>query len=195
MTKPSPTKALELKITQEIIDRSVRRDSTACVLADALKIAMPGGVRPLVDLQTIAISVPEKGLRYHWLTPRAAQKILLNFDQGAELTPTVVKLRDGWTTKMVHHNQLSHRSKSSREERKAELAAKERAGLLTKSENYFLTKLRATDERLKQTKNTKADRADYAGRPPVASLSNANGRKYGLRLTRLTEHGQTLVSE
>lgn len=187
---------VHLEVTQEIIDRAVRRDSTACVLADALKIAIPGGTRPLVDLQTISISVPERGLRYHWLTPRPAQRLLINFDQGAQLIPGTVDLRHGWTTPIDKHHQrrFGGKDSKSRAERKQELEQKEKAGMLNANEKRALKTMRDNDARAAQQPKHAPDRtlAD-GGRPPMASLSNSRGRRYGLRLTRLTEHGERLV--
>lgn len=199
--KPKNTRSLKLDVTEEIIDRAVRRDSTACVLADALKVAVKGGVRPLVDLQTMSITVPERGLRYHWLTPRSAQRILINFDQGAQLAPEVVRLSQGWTTSI--RNNGGPQTKLSREERKQALEAGEAAGSLSPVEVRALATMRTTDERRAASDGAEHDpgtpegqvRSRWNGRPPVASLTNQNGRKYGLRLTRLTQHGEALISE
>lgn len=206
MRKPKGiTRHLQLDVTEEIIDRAVRRDSTACVLADALKVACPGGVRPLVDLQTMSITVPEKGLRYHWLTPRSAQRILINFDQGGQLAPEVVRLSQGWTTSV--RKKGGPVEKRNRDQRKQELEAGEAAGTLSPVEVRALATMRATDERQEAVDRKREEeatesagagqeeRSRWTGRPPVASLSNGNGRRYGLRLTRLTQHGEALVNE
>lgn len=193
------TRHLQLEVTQEIIENATRRNSTACVLADALKIAIPGGVRPLVDLQTMSITVPAKGVRYHWLTPRSAQRLLINFDQGAALGEESVRLTQGWATPITPNSSVRRR-RMSREDRLAELEAGEEAGVLTPHEKRALGVMRSTDAQRSAIETQPSDeavttRTRHGGRPPLASLTNANGRRYGLRLTKLTEHGQALIDE
>lgn len=191
--KPSNiTKSLKLQITQEIIDHAVRKDSTSCLIADALKATIPGSSRPLADLQTISVSIPERGLRYHWLTPRSGQKLLLDFDAGASIEPCVVGLHLGWTTPIDKGHARKPQRAADRKKRRAELEDKEARGSLTDIEARSLATMRATDLRDAQPKEP-ADRTQRTGRPPLGSLSNANTRRYGLRLARLTPHGERLT--
>lgn len=71
-----------LRVTDEIIDRSVPKSSEHCMVADAVKVAFPTAKAVSVDLATVRFSDPGKGLRYIYLTPRIAQEQLIEFDEG-----------------------------------------------------------------------------------------------------------------
>jgi len=81
-----------VKITEEIINTARARDSSHCVIADALRASIPGATRVSVDLQTIRWSVDELGKRFVALTPGAGQRILVNFDQGVLPEPTTLQV-------------------------------------------------------------------------------------------------------
>jgi len=69
-----------IEVTQEIIDGAKGRDSSHCMVADAIKEQLPGAKRILVDIQTIRFS--RKGRRFVFLTPRRAQQAIVWFDQA-----------------------------------------------------------------------------------------------------------------
>ena len=69
-----------IKITNDIIDRSVRANSSHCMIADAVHEQVPDANYVSVDLQTIRFSVGEE--RFVYFTPRIAQVNLIKFDQG-----------------------------------------------------------------------------------------------------------------
>lgn len=81
------------EVTPEIIEQATARNSGHCVVADAIKLAIPTASKVSVDLQTIRFSVPETGKRYIYLTPQPVQNILLDFDQGE--VPTAQSIRLG----------------------------------------------------------------------------------------------------
>lgn len=87
-------------MTEEIITDSVESDSGHCMIAEAIKKALPGAQRVSVDIQTIRFSDPAKGLRYTYLTPRIAQLPLVMFDAGVEPEPFTFQLRAGSVTAM-----------------------------------------------------------------------------------------------
>ena len=87
-----PSRRIELDLTEEIIARATARNSGHCVIADAVRAAMPDATRISVDLQTIRFSHPLTGRRYVYLTPAAAQHVLIDFDQGIDPTPQEIKL-------------------------------------------------------------------------------------------------------
>jgi hypothetical protein len=87
-------------VTKDIIDRSEQRDSSHCMLAEAVKAAVPNAQKVSVDLQTIRFTDPEKRLRYIYLTPRQAQVALILFDQGKHNDPFTVFLRGAQVIKM-----------------------------------------------------------------------------------------------
>lgn len=78
---------VRINVTQEIIDAGIRRSSSHCMIAEAIEELIPEARHIAVDLQTIRWSDPEKGVRYTYLTPRAAQVHLVNYDQGEEVEP------------------------------------------------------------------------------------------------------------
>jgi hypothetical protein len=89
----------EIVVTDEEIKRGVRRDSSHCVAAEAVRSRFPDAKYVSVDLQTIRWSDSKKGERYTYLTPRSVQEFLVKFDQGYELEPFTFKLRNGQTTR------------------------------------------------------------------------------------------------
>lgn len=71
-----------VRVTDEIIDTSIPKDSEHCMIADAVKAAFPAAKNISVDLVTVRFSDPAKGLRYIYLTPAIAQASLIDFDEG-----------------------------------------------------------------------------------------------------------------
>jgi len=78
---------LDFEVTQAHIDESTRRDSSHCMIADALRDAIPTATFISVDLATIRFTDEAAGYRYIYLTPGYAQKALLDFDQGQKPDP------------------------------------------------------------------------------------------------------------
>jgi hypothetical protein len=89
---------VSVTITQELIDDAIKRDSSHCKIAEAIKAAYPGASRISVDLQCIRFSDLAKGERYTYLTPRVAQVGLVNWDQGTKPDPYEFQLRNGQVT-------------------------------------------------------------------------------------------------
>lgn len=83
---------VEVKITQDVIDTAQQRDSSHCMIADAVQKALPKARYISVDLATIRFTDVAAGLRYIYLTPRSAQKALLDFDQGKPTEPFTTRL-------------------------------------------------------------------------------------------------------
>jgi hypothetical protein len=79
-------------VTQPIIDSACQRDSSHCMIAEALAAAIPAASFISVDLATIRFSDLEAGKRYVYLTPRRAQEALLQFDQGESPPPFRITL-------------------------------------------------------------------------------------------------------
>jgi hypothetical protein len=69
-----------IRVTDEIITQATARDSSHCMIAEAVKASIPGVARVSVDLQTIRFT--KDGKRYTFLTPRRGQEVLIDFDQG-----------------------------------------------------------------------------------------------------------------
>lgn len=85
-------RGIVLDITEEIINLALPRDSSHCVIADALKAAVPEARFVSVDLQTIRWTDPATGRRYIYLTPAPLQRLLVNFDQGERPEPFAARL-------------------------------------------------------------------------------------------------------
>lgn len=86
---------INVVVTPEIISDSRKRDSSHCMIAEAVKKVVPDARNVSVDLQTIRFTDRDKGLRYIYLTPRSAQVALVQFDQGIEVEPFSMRLRGG----------------------------------------------------------------------------------------------------
>lgn len=82
-------------VTRERIDQATQRDSGHCMIADAVRDAVPDASAISVDLQTIRWTDSAKGLRYIYLTPRVAQVALVKFDQGIPTEPFSFRVRSG----------------------------------------------------------------------------------------------------
>lgn len=82
MARPNGGRGIVLDVTPELVNVAVQRDSGHCVVADALKTAVPSARNVSVDLQTIRWTDLASRRRYIYLTPGPLQVILVNFDQG-----------------------------------------------------------------------------------------------------------------
>lgn len=111
--KKSSSPRLRVELTSEGIEAAKQRDSSHCMIAEAVKAAFPGAAYVSVDLQTIRFSDPEKHLRYTYLTPRSAQIALVNFDQGREPEPFAFRLSGGQVTRSGQSAGLSNRRPNS----------------------------------------------------------------------------------
>lgn len=87
-------------VTEEIINTAKRRDSSHCMISEAVQQAVPEAKSVSTDLQSVRWTDRKKGLRYTYLTPREAQVALLQFDQGDEnIKPFSVTLRGALVTR------------------------------------------------------------------------------------------------
>jgi len=80
------------------------------MIAEAIKKAYPKATYVSVDLQTIRFTDPDKGLRYTYLTPRTAQQGIVQFDQGVEVEPFSVRLKNGQVTEAGRKGNKSSKS-------------------------------------------------------------------------------------
>lgn len=83
---------LTISIDRETIEASTRRKSSHCMIAEAIKRAIPRATGVSVDLQAIRWTDPDLQLRYVFLTPREAQVALIHFDRGQTPEPFEIKL-------------------------------------------------------------------------------------------------------
>lgn len=78
---------LTVNVTAEHIERSMKRNSSHCMIAEAVLTAFPKARSVAVDLQSIRFTDPVRGLRFVYFTPRIGQLALLDFDQGVKPKP------------------------------------------------------------------------------------------------------------
>ena len=78
---------MKISINKQHIDEAVRRDSHHCMIADALKEAIPEAQYILVDVQSIRYSKKNEQKRYCHLTPLTAQRALVKWDRGKPVKP------------------------------------------------------------------------------------------------------------
>lgn len=84
---------VKVMVSGETITNAIKGDSSHCMIAEAVKAAVPNATKISVDLQTIRFSDPERRRRYVYLTPRRAQEALVEFDQGRVIEPFEILLR------------------------------------------------------------------------------------------------------
>lgn len=73
---------VKLTISHDLIQQSMQRNSGHCMIAEAVKMAVPDARHVSVDIATIRFSDPARNVRFTYLTPRKAQEALVAFDQG-----------------------------------------------------------------------------------------------------------------
>lgn len=73
---------MKIQVEREHIANGIEKDSHCCMIADAVKAAVPDAQYILVDLQSIRFSRKALKRRYTYLTPPIAQQNLLRFDHG-----------------------------------------------------------------------------------------------------------------
>lgn len=168
----SSGRGIVLDVTPEIINLAVRRDSSHCVIADALRAAVPEATYVTVDLQTIRFSLRGCGRRFVYLTPAPAQAVLVNFDQG---TPP-----DPFTMRLGYPAQILRAGKENRARNKSKTKARGKAPTqpdgLPPGERRKVT----------STRNGHTPQIKGGPYPPTAALSNTRGRRrtFGLKSLR-----------
>jgi hypothetical protein len=88
----STRRAVTINVTQPIIDRAEQRHSNHCMIADAIRVALPDVKAISVDMATIRYTDPVKRQRYVYLTPQRVQLALIRFDQGNRAEPFSLRL-------------------------------------------------------------------------------------------------------
>jgi hypothetical protein len=82
-----------VSVTAEHIEHAIPMDSSHCMIADAIKAAVPKAKAVSVDLASIRWTDPRAGKRYLYLTPPSVQAALIRFDNGQKPTPFRFTLR------------------------------------------------------------------------------------------------------
>jgi hypothetical protein len=81
-SKPKPKSRFQIEVTEADIEAAVPKDSGHCAISDAISRQIPGVTNVTTDLATIRWTDRAAGVRYTFLTPRVAQALLLDFDNG-----------------------------------------------------------------------------------------------------------------
>ncbi len=177
---PPVPKVPLVEVTQEIIATSVRKDSSHCMISDAIAAAVPDAKFISVDIQTIRYTLGE--FRYTYLTPRRGQVALIRFDQGEEIEPFTFQLRTGQTTRSGARRAV--RTGTPQPRTKAQQAATKNA--MAQSTKPFGPREEAELVRGSGAQtNVPSIRGGHT--PPLAPLANgpaipkARRRTYGLR--------------
>jgi len=181
---------ISLAVTQEMIDHAVPKDSGHCMVADAVRAAVPTATYVSVDLQTIRFSDPGKGLRFTYLTPRTVAEALCAWDEGTKPEPWTFQLRSGQVTRSG--NRSSKYDSKRREQRKA--AEEEEDARQSGAEG------RARLVSREGPNSTSGVVPDIVGGtpPPMGALAHGPGikrnrrRVFGLRALELQPPGETL---
>jgi hypothetical protein len=84
----------KLFITRELITDAVQRQSAHCLIAEAIRQQVPNACMVTVDMRTTRWSNPVTEERFVYLTPQLAQSIIIKFDQGIEIEPTEISMRN-----------------------------------------------------------------------------------------------------
>lgn len=105
---------LKVKITAELIELAKVRDSSHCMIAEAVRDVFPPAAHISVDIQTIRFSIPDRGIRCTYLTPRIAQVGIVDFDQGETPKPFSFQLIGAQVTRMLRRakSQVAPRPRS-----------------------------------------------------------------------------------
>lgn len=104
----SKLESIRIHIEQHNIDNAEKKNSHRCMIADAIKEAIPDAKFISVDLQSIRFSILDEtryreegvGVRYFYFAPTLAQVALLKFDQGKKVRPISFTMRSG-TSKQI----------------------------------------------------------------------------------------------
>jgi len=102
-------------VSQENIDFAIKKDSSHCMFADAIKDNITSAQRPEVDIQTIRWSDPEAGYRYVYLTPSSVQEAIVKWDRGEKIEPFTYKLKSK-EAQMFPLSSLSEEQKADKRE-------------------------------------------------------------------------------
>lgn len=84
---------IRIHVTADLIAAAIPRDSSHCMIAEAVHETVPTASHISVDLQTIRFSRRDQRKRYTYLTPRIAQLALVAWDAGVRPEPFAFTLR------------------------------------------------------------------------------------------------------
>lgn len=110
-----------LHVREPVMLRAQRQNSSHCMIVQTVRDTIPEATSIAVDLQTIRFSLPSKGIRCTYLTPRIAQEAIVNWDLGFMPKPFSFRLSAAHVTSMWRRKTTA--TPQSRERTAAEAAA------------------------------------------------------------------------
>jgi hypothetical protein len=199
---------VNLVITPELVADAIAEDSSHCMIAEAVKAALPYARWVSVDIQTIRFSDPQTRARYVYLTPRLGQSALVKFDAGEKVEPFRMQLRDPHITSMNPPRSQRKPAAEPRTEHERQVADAKRALLAdarerkARSRGGTSPKLMSDDKRKPGPRGggQPLPRLEGGNPPPTAALASGSGRipagrrrQYGIRA--LDRGSSLLVSD
>lgn len=177
---------VRIKVTQSDIERALRNNSYACVVAQAVARTVPDATRIEVDTQTIRMTT--EGERRIYLTPYAVQGYVIAFDAGDPLEPFEFALRD---PKRIRVEARTPEAKQASREAARARAAVRKAARTSSSKG-------AVDEAAKVKKAAQAAYAEVRTGGEISRTVSGSGhgpprvfkrktRSYGHRLLRINQ--------
>jgi hypothetical protein len=128
VTKTPKAPGALIAVDKQTIQDACRRDSSHCMIAEAIKDRFPKARYVSVDVQTIRFSDLSAGFRYTYLTPRSCQKAIVEFDQGMQPSPFSFQLINGAVTKAGNGSYYSiHKKKILAKMKRARLIDRKKA--------------------------------------------------------------------
>ena len=195
----------DVYVTQEDIDKARRNHSSRCVVATAIKRAVPAANHVKVDMQTIRWTTPNERVVY--VTPGSVMDYIINFDAGDEIKPFTFRLlsEQKATIPAVRRNQAAKKVQAAKarartaETRKRKVAASPTASRAEKK--VAAEKATASQKKLAQVKATEGPKASTTKRKGDATHyripvhAKTGDRYYGMNALRINQDRQKLEHE
>jgi hypothetical protein len=109
-----------IRVTADVLNTAKRSNSSHCAIADAIKEHLPDARFVSVDLQTIRFSRGTK--RFIYLTPRSAQQLIVDFDQGRTLKSFGFQLKNA---QVIISRPVDPKTRSHPRKTKTEIVSKD----------------------------------------------------------------------
>ena len=108
-------KGKRVRVTGEIIEKSMRQNSARCMTAVGIAKSVEGAHRIKVDTQTIVFSIGDE--RYAFVTPSRVMQYVVDFDAGLPIEPFDFRLPEPLqvkTRKRTEHGKALQRADNDR---------------------------------------------------------------------------------
>jgi hypothetical protein len=127
---PINSKSKFITVPEEIIKKSKRENSRHCMVADAIRRAVPEAYSVDVTAESIRFNVGET--RYYFTTPsRVAQNIAM-YDEGRQVHPFKFTLQNGYTAPVLRQTRAKPAPGNVSKTRKRRLGQKDKTVRMTR---------------------------------------------------------------